>query len=153
MPQLSRKRKAVAAASPPLSAPPAAAPPIVVVETSDDAAEQPSKGKGKQQGIPMVVEEESPGQGPLLMPDTRVFDASFIVPDVPEALVDQMMALPPRYHLPFQAIYSLCHEKHWDSIASKGVLDRQRFQVWCLAQVSLRPLLFSFFCRLLMMYY
>lgn len=115
---------------------------------STSAAVQPAKKKKtvRQEddvvvvAPPTSVPVQSPVRAPaqasqrtfqeaLCFPGSQVYNTSFLVPDVPDARIPQMLALPPRFSLPFEAIYSSFHQDDFEAARRQPLIERAREMV------------------------
>lgn len=58
-----------------------------------------------------------------MMPGSNVNDPNFLVPNVVNLDFTHALHLPPRFSLPFQAIYIYFHEDFWHIYARESILE------------------------------
>lgn len=65
----------------------------------------------------------------ILLPEAKVSDPQFLIPDVSYAKLEVAIDLPPRYFLIFQALYETFFDEEWDAAVASSFLVRQRKQI------------------------
>lgn len=57
-------------------------------------------------------------------PESQVYNTEFLVPDVSDVRIPQMLSLPPRFRLPFKAIYTIFYENDYKVARRQSVIER-----------------------------
>lgn len=73
--------------------------------------------------------EAPPPQKRLLLPEARVLDPQFIVPDVAPTQIEVALSLHPRFSVVFQALYESFFKGDWESANWASLIGRTRQQI------------------------